>query len=246
MLAFCNAASRIFFWDFTCFGAYREFMTANRRRERQKSLPGEADEGPVPRPPWMRIVVPRKRPTGNSGANAASNNGGVNGGNSTVTRRPRDTPSGLGPMDRAGAGEGSDRESSVMSGAVGAGGLAVGGAAAPVTAPVTNSAALPTATATLESAGATPKGRSAVGFSIKDLYNQETLDDWDSKYNTNDPHVLVKAHKTETTKGLSAVGRQVAWSPEGEWCVVVGSISRVMILQRWANSEASHPPEEAE
>ncbi|CAK7231478.1 hypothetical protein SBRCBS47491_007943 [Sporothrix bragantina] len=267
MLAFCNATAKIFFWDFTCFSAYRQFMTANHRRERQKSLPGHVDDGPVPRPPWMRIVVPRKRPAGNSGANG--NGGGTNGGYSAGGRRLRETPSGLGLMDRAGAGEGSDRESSVVSGAVGSGAIAAGGAAASVAASTTASAAPPpatvtdaatgsaaaatgaatgaaTATTATESAGATPKGRSAVGASITDLYNQETLDDWDSKYNTNDPHVLIKAHKTETTKGLSAVGRQVAWSPEGEWCVVVGSNSRVMILQRWANSEASHTAEEAD
>ncbi|CAK7220871.1 hypothetical protein SCUCBS95973_004304 [Sporothrix curviconia] len=259
MLAFCNATAKIFFWDFTCFSAYRQFMAANHRRERQKNIPGQVDEGPVPRPPWLRIVVPRKRPTGNSGTNGGYSAGG---------RRLRETPSGLGLMERAGAGEGSDRESSVVSGAVGPGGTTAGGAAASVAAsttasalpPVANAAAAATAattdsaaaaaaatgTATTESAGGTPKGRSAVGFNIKDLYNQETLDDWDSKYNTNDPHVLIKAHKTETTKGLSAVGRQVAWSPEGEWCVVVGSNSRVMVLQRWANSETSHPAEEAE
>ncbi|CAK7208076.1 hypothetical protein SEUCBS140593_000001, partial [Sporothrix eucalyptigena] len=245
ILAFCNATAKIFFWDFTCFSAYRQFMTANHRRERQGNRPGQVDEGPVPRPPWMKIVVPRKRPTGNGGVNG--NSGGANGGHSAGGRSLR-AASGLvsfGAADRAGGGEGSDRESSVVSGAVGPGGAASNGTPASAV-PAATTISTATGPATTESAGAAPKGRSAVGLSITDLYNQETLDDWNGKYNTNDPHVLVKPHKTETTKGLSAVGRQVAWSPEGEWCVVVGSNSRVMILQRWANGEASHPAEEAE
>ncbi|CAK7564840.1 MAG: hypothetical protein SEPTF4163_002743 [Sporothrix epigloea] len=251
VLAFCNATAKIFFWDLTCFSVYRQFMTDNLRRERQKSATGQAGARPVPRPPWMRIVAPRKRPTENSGANG--NNVGANTLFSAGGRRLRDTHSELGLMERAGAGEGSERDSSVASFAVGSGGLATSGAAASVAVSMVESTAASTTgpaavkgTATTASAGATPKGRSAVGYSITDMYNQETLDDWNSKYNTNDPHTLVKAHKTETTKGLSAVGRQVAWSPEGEWCVVVGSNSRIMILQRWANSETSHPAEESE
>ncbi|ERS97924.1 hypothetical protein HMPREF1624_06095 [Sporothrix schenckii ATCC 58251] len=231
MLAFCNASAKIFFWDFTCFSAYRQFMTANYRRERLGARPGgaELDEGPVPRPPWMRIVVPRKRPIGNGGN---TNSSGTIGTNNPGGRRLRDAANGPGLLGAvARDGDGSDRESSVVSGAQGVPGAA--------------SAATPTATSST-SAGATPKGRSAVGYRLSDLYNQETLDDWNSKYNANDPHVLVKAHKAETTKGLSAVGRQAAWSPEGEWCVVVGSNSRVMILQRWAKSDPSHPVDEAE
>ncbi|KAL1892195.1 hypothetical protein Sste5346_007151 [Sporothrix stenoceras] len=266
MLAFCNAAAKIFFWDFTCFSAYRQFITANHRRERQMAQLGNGangtngtengagagassvvDEGPVPRPPWMRIVVPRKRPTANGGhSNSNTNSSSANPGG----RRTRDAANGLGLLGSVHRdGEGSDHESSVVSGAPGAAaeGASIAAGAANGGTP---SASTPVPTTTTNTTGATPKGRSAVGYSMSDLYNKETLDDWDSKYNANDPHVLVKAHKAETTKGLSAVGRQAAWSPEGEWCVVVGSNSRVMILQRWANSNNSdnnsHPVEEAE
>ncbi|EFW98560.1 embryonic ectoderm development protein [Grosmannia clavigera kw1407] len=78
-------------------------------------------------------------------------------------------------------------------------------------------------------------------------YNAETLEDWHNKYDTSDPHAQLKAHKTEgTSKALSTVGRQVAWSPEGDWCVVVGSNSQVLILQRWANGEMAATGETGE
>ncbi|CAK7269227.1 hypothetical protein SEPCBS119000_003462 [Sporothrix epigloea] len=253
VLAFCNATAKIFFWDWTCFSAYRQFMTANLRRERQMPNTGQTGEGPVPRPPWMRVVVPRKRPTGNSGANG-NNGAGANVIYSVGSRRLRETHSELGLMDRAGAEEGSERESSFGSFAVGSGDIAASAVAPSVAASTATSTVGPAAAAAVKGAvatastgaGAAPKGRSAVGHNITDMYNQETLDDWNSKYNTNDPHMLIKAHKTETTKGISAVGRQVAWSPEGDWCVVVGSNSRVMILQRWANGEPGQPAEESE
>ena len=33
---------------------------------------------------------------------------------------------------------------------------------------------------------------------------------------------------------LDFLGRQIAWSPGGEWCVVVGSMNCVAVLQRWS------------
>jgi polycomb protein EED len=63
-------------------------------------------------------------------------------------------------------------------------------------------------------------------------YSLDTIDDWENKYNMSDPDHEVRAHKTEKTKGPAFLGRQVAWSPEGEWCVVVGNQTRAFILQR--------------
>ncbi|KAH8719045.1 Polycomb protein esc [Beauveria bassiana] len=65
-------------------------------------------------------------------------------------------------------------------------------------------------------------------------FSAETLESWASKYSMEDPHEPVKAHRTESS-AATFVGRQAAWSPGGEWCVVVGSSNTTLILQRWAN-----------
>ncbi|KAL2754532.1 hypothetical protein ACRALDRAFT_2054425 [Sodiomyces alcalophilus JCM 7366] len=72
---------------------------------------------------------------------------------------------------------------------------------------------------------------------LAEQYNKETLQSWDGKYNTGDPHTPLRAHKVETIGVMGFVGRQVAWSPNGEWCVIVGSINLALILQRWAPSK---------
>ncbi|TDZ27611.1 Polycomb protein eed-B [Colletotrichum trifolii] len=66
-------------------------------------------------------------------------------------------------------------------------------------------------------------------------YNKETLQTWDSKYTVSNPQMPLKAHKVENSGASNFVGRQVAWSPEGEWCVVVGSSNFALVLQRWAS-----------
>ncbi|KAE9566999.1 hypothetical protein CGMCC3_g16869 [Colletotrichum fructicola] len=66
------------------------------------------------------------------------------------------------------------------------------------------------------------------------VYNKETLLMWDTKYNVENPQVPLKPHKIENFGASSFVGRQVAWSPGGEWCVVVGSSNFALLLQRWA------------
>jgi polycomb protein EED len=63
-------------------------------------------------------------------------------------------------------------------------------------------------------------------------YSPETLEAWASRYSTEDPHVPLKPHKTESASA-TYVGRQMAWSPGGEWCVVVGSSNVAIIMQRW-------------
>ncbi|KAF4446487.1 hypothetical protein F53441_9891 [Fusarium austroafricanum] len=65
-------------------------------------------------------------------------------------------------------------------------------------------------------------------------YNADTLEFWACRYSQEDPHEPLKAHKTESSSA-NFVGRQAAWSPGGEWCVVVGSSNQALILQRWAN-----------
>lgn len=42
-------------------------------------------------------------------------------------------------------------------------------------------------------------------------------------------------------KGVRFFGRQVAWSPGGEWCVVVGHPGVVAVLERWGGKVQSVP-----
>ncbi|KAJ4205099.1 hypothetical protein NW767_003890 [Fusarium falciforme] len=86
-------------------------------------------------------------------------------------------------------------------------------------------------------AGQSDGARSAATEEIGE-YNAETLETWASRYSQEDPHEPLKAHKTESSSA-NFVGRQAAWSPGGEWCVVVGSSNTALILQRWATKPAA-------
>jgi len=56
---------------------------------------------------------------------------------------------------------------------------------------------------------------------------------WETKYEMGDPLKELEAHQVETVKGLGFMGRQIAWSSDGQWCVVVGSAGVIAILHRW-------------
>ena len=65
------------------------------------------------------------------------------------------------------------------------------------------------------------------------------------------PFKLIRPHKIEKFGGPRFLGRQVAWSPAGDWCVVAGSQNTVIILQRWpkggrhsSSRQNSHVPSE--
>lgn len=64
-------------------------------------------------------------------------------------------------------------------------------------------------------------------------FSPETLESWAARYSMEDPQEPLRAHKTESSS-TNFVGRQAAWSPGGEWCVVVGSSNTALVLQRWA------------
>lgn len=65
-------------------------------------------------------------------------------------------------------------------------------------------------------------------------YTRETVSGWDAKYNVDSARQPLKAHRVEAFGTSNFVGRQVGWSPGGEWCVVVGSSNVALMLQRWA------------
>lgn len=90
---------------------------------------------------------------------------------------------------------------------------------------------------------------------LKQYFSKETVELWQSRYDISNPHKMIRPHKAEGLNGPVFVGRQVAWSPDGSWCVVVGSRNHAVILQRWAKGGAlgrqsasrqtSHVPSEA-
>lgn len=150
VLAFCNAAGNIFFWDLRRLAAYQDVMLALRDPARDRARP-------VALPSWLKPVIPRQR----------------------VTKLARTTSS---SSSRGGAGAGANGAN-----------------------------------------GAEP------GHEL----SQETLASWAAKYSMEDPHEPIKAHRAESS-AANFVGRQAAWSPGGEWCVVVGSSNTTLVLQRWA------------
>lgn len=80
------------------------------------------------------------------------------------------------------------------------------------------------------------------GYKAKDgatEFSAETLESWASRYSLEDPADPLKAHKTESSSA-NFVGRQAAWSPGGEWCVIVGSSNTALVLQRWSKRGPGH------
>ncbi|KAG9256428.1 WD40-repeat-containing domain protein [Emericellopsis atlantica] len=65
---------------------------------------------------------------------------------------------------------------------------------------------------------------------------------WDDKYTMVDgqhalePHVTINVPRSRSASNKlepDFFGRQISWSPNGEWCVVSGSLNRVLMLRRW-------------
>ncbi|KAF3767864.1 WD40 repeat-like protein, partial [Cryphonectria parasitica EP155] len=76
-------------------------------------------------------------------------------------------------------------------------------------------------------------------FDVEDVlrnegFNMQTIKLWQSRFDTSNPNKLIKPHRQELLQGPPFVGRQVAWSLDGCWCVVVGSRNHAVIFQRWA------------
>ncbi len=74
-------------------------------------------------------------------------------------------------------------------------------------------------------------------YDIGDL-SAKDLADWDAKYSMLDRnHALEPHHKIEVQfkKRVPFLGRQAAWSPGGEWCIVAGSGNVVHMLRRWGS-----------
>jgi polycomb protein EED len=180
ILAFANAKSRTFFWDFARFAGYREFMAELKEAQQKgggKVAGGSGGGGgenaaAVQKPSWLMVKRGKKTPANAVAAQAAA------GGDGTSSLRSF----ALG-----------DKESMVS---------------------------------------ASPDPESVTGLG----YSRETLQAWAEMYDLSNPVGLIKAHRTLQVDG-GFVGRQVGWSPEGEWCVVVGNGNRALIYQRWGKEK---------
>ncbi|KFY36543.1 hypothetical protein V495_07807 [Pseudogymnoascus sp. VKM F-4514 (FW-929)] len=59
---------------------------------------------------------------------------------------------------------------------------------------------------------------------------------WGEKYAMGDPWKSLKAHKVENIQRVTSVGRAVAWSDDGSFCVVAGSSGIISVLERWTKN----------
>ncbi|EJT68778.1 hypothetical protein GGTG_13655 [Gaeumannomyces tritici R3-111a-1] len=66
---------------------------------------------------------------------------------------------------------------------------------------------------------------------------------WESRYDVSDPQAVIRPHRIEQMSKSGFLGRQVAWSVDGAWCVVVGSGNLALILQRWHGGESTPAPD---
>ncbi|KAB5572070.1 WD40-repeat-containing domain protein [Coniochaeta sp. 2T2.1] len=93
------------------------------------------------------------------------------------------------------------------------------------------------------SAAATPDP-DAAGTALE--YSHEVIAYWDNMYGyggfSQGVKTPVKAHKVisvhkDLPREVPFITRQVAWSPEGDYCVFTGSSNRVLLFQRWAKDK---------
>ncbi|KAK6948504.1 hypothetical protein Daesc_010271 [Daldinia eschscholtzii] len=80
-------------------------------------------------------------------------------------------------------------------------------------------------------------------YDLNTNYSQETLEQWELKYDMTRVEEPIRAHSQSNVTVKDFVGRQVAWSTGGEWCVVVGSKNLAIILQRWHKKDRTEDKE---
>lgn len=74
--------------------------------------------------------------------------------------------------------------------------------------------------------------------SLNSHYSDATIKDWTGKYDMTQPMTQpILAHHQVNITVKDFIGRQVAWSPGGEWCIVVGSKNLSLAMQRWAKKD---------
>jgi polycomb protein EED len=196
VLAFCNASSKVFFWDLARLEEYYDYITNINTSVAPDSTSTAVNPGhtaasmqDVKRPPFL---VPYKH----------RNRGVV----TALHRLARETS----PVDSASTDSSSHKN-----------------------------AHLPPNHDADPSADAPPRSHPAAGAhqpvipGLTPSDSAKSLEIWAKRYSIGDPHGDIIAHKDEVVKGFEFVGRYIAWSNGGEWCVVVGSAGMIGIFERW-------------
>jgi polycomb protein EED len=191
VLAMCNTASKVFFWDLARLEGYWDYISTlpptaaaagNETASTSFSLASSAAESDAPKRPRFLIPwKPRVRGGGRLGI---------------PTHRIRDSS----PTE-------SDRST-----------------------PTTHSHPLISAS-THHPASANPPVNPSQAKATE--YLEKSKEVWNKRYGLDSAERELLPHKEEVVRGLSFVGRQVAWSRGGEWCVVVGSAGVVAVFERW-------------
>lgn len=107
------------------------------------------------------------------------------------------------------------------------------GTAGPGTGDKSSSTTAATMVPSTTTASASPDPDNVIGLGG---YNTRTLTEWAEMYGTRNPQNLIRCHKQNSIEG-GFVGRQVAWSPEGDWCVVVGNSNNAVLYHRWGKDK---------
>ncbi|KAH7626218.1 WD40-repeat-containing domain protein [Sordaria sp. MPI-SDFR-AT-0083] len=232
VLAFCNAKNKFMFWDLSRLGTWNRWKQEVTEAEeegggRDMALLQGVNVG-VQAPGWMPVRKALRKTavtegiTWFSSSTAAGNyRTAAAGGLANVASSATGRTSG-----RLGTGTSTSPDPETLLSAASAGtGTGRPGSRGSTTTNVT------TATGTTAAAGTVNK---LPGIGLGG-YTQKQIDEWNDQCDITDSHNEIKPHKTVTVdpKGQHFVGRQVAWSPEGDWCVVVGNTNRAMIFQRW-------------
>ena len=206
ILAFCNSASRVFFFDLERLRHYWEQV---------ETLP----ENPFTGRELKGKAAKEKKNTGLDLANAAiSFASNSSGSASAPTDNHSHKRSFLVPVQRRTRGRGASTG---------------GGAVARLTragSPTESASSHQTG-----SDGHDERSRSRAGEAepaTSKVNWGKSHEKWLGQYYMGNALAQLKAHHTEVVKGVAFTGRHVGWSIDGEWCVVVGSAGVWALLQR--------------
>lgn len=229
------------FWDLSRLGSWQRFLGELRDAEEEEAEANLKEGGREGREGRVRVVeapgwmparkAPRRTTTTGEGGGGITTTAAAN-------YKTAGSMAGRASGKQLGTGTSTSPDPETLLSAAGAAGAAAGSSGRPGSSsrerPGSRGSTTTTATATATATATQPAASRPPGIGLGG-YTQKQLDEWHDQCDITDSHKEIKPHKTVTVdgKGQHFVGRQVAWSPEGNWCVVVGNSNRAMIFQRW-------------
>lgn len=210
VVAWCNEASKVFFWDLKRLEEYWEYISALQSAVEGGGMGETAAEniateaaGAPKRPPFLIHFKPRVR--GGAARPTTTHTHSHRMRDASPSESDRSTPSNLAPVASA------------------------------ASAPTTGGASINPDTNTSTTTNATTNGPSNGPSNASNAppYLQKSRETWGNRYGIEDMQRPLKAHREEGIRNFAFVGRRVAWSRGGEWCVVVGSLGVMAVFERW-------------